>query len=112
MSAEIALWFVWAVTVAALWRYALKRWVIKARTPFASLSVYVLLAAIGIAGVYGSGLTGWQMYGHDPEDPMQQFGFVLLLFSPIGLPLLAGLPIVLLARILSAIIRRPEETPT
>lgn len=40
--------------------------------------------------------TGMQMYGFDGNDPWQVAGWFVLVFSPFGLPLLVGAPLVLL----------------
>lgn len=41
------------------------------------------------------------MYGFDSSNPRHQFGFVVLNFSPLGIPLILGTPLVLAADLLS-----------
>ena len=62
--------------------------------------------AIGIAGCWSAGLTGWSLYGLNLDDPWQLAGDILLFFSPVGLALLVGLPIVLFAEALYFVARK------
>lgn len=39
-------------------------------------------------------LTGFVMYGYEPDDPWQSIGAAAFWLSPLGLPLLAGAPVV------------------
>lgn len=53
---------------------------------------YLTLAGLFATGLLVVKLTGFVMYGYDPNDMWQRVGAVVFLYSPLGLPLLIGFP--------------------
>ena len=60
------------------------------------LVAYGLFPLFLFTGFFLVGVSEMQMYGFDADDPGHWFGFFILYFSPFGLPLILGTPIVLL----------------
>ena len=111
MNPLVALWFVWAIFVAAAWRFALGRWVIDWRNVWAVPAIYGLMIGLGILGLVVSEALGFRLYGYNPDNPRQYAAYVVLVYSPIGLPIIVGLPIVLIADTLRLLMKRKEKSP-
>ena len=60
------------------------------------LAAYGLFPLFLLTGFFLVVASGMQMYGFDANDQGHWFGFVILYFSPFGLPLVLGAPVVLL----------------
>ncbi len=90
-DAFMVLWLSWAVAIAFSWRVVLRRFVFKGTSAGSWLATYAVMLCAGIAGVVVSEWLGFRLYGYDPDDPWQFVAAGLLLYSPVGLPLLVGL---------------------
>ena len=99
----IAAWFAWAILASSAVRFVLRRWVLRFDAEWASfVACYAVM--IGLAFVEYS---GWNLKGMNRE-PLQQAATFVLIFSPIGLPLIVGGPIVFVWDFLRAW-RRSED---
>lgn len=99
-------WYLWAFACALGVRIILVR-VLKPRFGrLAHVGAYLGWIALLIAGVLLAALTGLKSYGFDPTNPAQKVGYLILVFSPIGLPLLAGAPFVLIFDLVVSLSRR------
>lgn len=91
------LWFVWAFACAFAVRTLAVRFLAPRWGRLAGyVSGYVLwlvLFAIGLTIVW---LGKLNTYGYDAADPGQFTAYVVLTYSPLGLPLVYGAPMVLL----------------
>lgn len=90
-------WIVLSVCVVLVTRIALVNLLnrkLSLRSSF--LVAYGLFPLFLLTGFFLVGVSGMQMYGFDTDDLGHWFGFFILNFSPFGLPLILGTPIVLL----------------
>jgi hypothetical protein len=68
----------------------------------AQAAAYGMWLVVLAAGWVAVELSGMQMYGFDPSDPGQMWGYWLAFYSPLGLPTLFGAPAVLAVDLLHA----------
>lgn len=61
----------------------------------AFLTAYGLFPFLLVIGFLLVGTSGMQMYGFNSNDAGHWFGFFVLYFSPFGLPIIIGTPLVL-----------------
>jgi hypothetical protein len=84
------------VAIASL----LKRYMRAERAYLVTYLAFLLFLVLGFMVV---GMTGMPMYGFDQQNWAHWFAYMTLIFSPLGLPVLLGTPIVFIADLL----RRP-----
>ncbi len=90
------LWLVWSLGVTCLTHLVLT----AAFQTFLSRRIAVVsaLAALPVLFVIGMcllGLTSFALYGGDPDSLSFRLGYYGLFWSPLGLPMLAGIPLFL-----------------
>jgi hypothetical protein len=90
-------WFAWAVACA----YAVRRLVVSRVRPTlepveAHLSAYATWVGLFLIGLGLVEISGFQLYGYDPDDLGQRTGRWIFFHSPLGLPLVVGAPVVLI----------------
>lgn len=68
----------------------------------AGFAAYAMCGLFFVVGLIVVSVTGVQMYGFDAADPAQMFGYLAFLYSPIGLPTLVGIPLLLVAELVWA----------
>ncbi|MNE02504.1 hypothetical protein D3C80_949820 [compost metagenome] len=90
-----ALWLGWAVACALGSRVVFRRLFLKNLGWLAKPTAYGMWIVLLVLGVFLVDLSGMQLYGYDPTDPRQAFGYFIFFFSPLGLPTLVGATIVL-----------------
>ncbi|OFX06215.1 MAG: hypothetical protein A3E78_15070 [Alphaproteobacteria bacterium RIFCSPHIGHO2_12_FULL_63_12] len=103
-------WIIWSVGLMLLVRagmvFAFKRF---RRSPRAFFWAYLSIACLLPIGLLIVGLSGMPMYGFDQDNWRHMFGYIVLYFSPLGVPVILGTPFVLLMDVL----RRPwRKQPT
>lgn len=74
----------------------------------AFLTAYGSFPFMLVIGFLLVGASGMQMYGFNSNDAGQWFGFVVLYFSPFGLPMIIGTPLVLVFDLLRKPWRRDQ----
>lgn len=98
------IWIAWSAAITLLVRIIVaslfKQFMAADR---AYLAAYLTFPALLVLGATVVGLTGMPMYGFDGENWAHWLGYATLYLSPIGLPLVLGIPLVLIADI----VRRP-----
>lgn len=90
-----ALWFGWAFACALGVRLGfthLFRPRLGDTAQFAAYGMWFVLLLVGAVIV---SISGMQLYGFDANDPRQMVGYVILGYSPLGLPTALGAPAVL-----------------
>lgn len=98
-------WFGWAFACALGVRLGftyLFRPRLADAAQIASYGMWFVLLLIGWAVV---SISGMQMYGFDADDPRQMMGYITLFYSPLGLPVAFGAPVVLVLDLLMAAAR-------
>lgn len=90
-----AWWYVWAFACALGVRIAFTRLLRRRLGARAQLAAYAAWPVLLFIGAVLVGISGMQMYGFDANDPRQMAGWWLLTYSPLGLPILFGAPVVL-----------------
>lgn len=88
-----AIWSVLCVTIVRLSVFWLLKKIMAARS--ALMNTYVLFPIFFIVGLVLVGFSGMPMYGFDRESASHWFGYYILFYSPMGLPLLLGSPVLL-----------------
>lgn len=92
---DIFLWLIWAFACA----YGVRvffAWVFRHFDRAAKLAAYAMWPVLIIVGMKFVGLSGYQLYGYEASDPRQFAGYLILFFSPLGLPTAVGAPAVLI----------------
>ena len=88
-------WAIWAFVASLGLRYALKRWVFRMEREWVSYACsYAAMAGLLLAAMWFVDFSGWGFKSLNRE-PLQQIGAFVLLYSPFGLPLLIGGPMVM-----------------
>jgi hypothetical protein len=70
------------------------------------IAAHLTIPALFLLGLLVVGISGMPMYGFDAANWLRWLGYVTFVFSPFGLPLLFGTPVVVVADLL----RRPWRT--
>lgn len=104
-------WWIWAPLCAWMSRALVVR-VWRSRLGdgafIAGYGGWIVSLIVGLAYVEWSGM---QMYGFNPDDVWQVSGWVVLFFSPFGLPVLFGGPIIFLIDLIRFVIRARKTDP-
>lgn len=91
-------WIAWWCGIVWLTRVILAfvlRQFLDRRTSY--VLAYTFLVFFPLIGLLVIGASGMQMYGFDRTDGGHRLGYFMLVFSPFGIPLALGLPVVFLA---------------
>jgi hypothetical protein len=102
MQLHTALWFAWAFACALGVRVGFTRLLRPRLGGTARVASYGMWLVLLLLGSVLVGLSGMQMYGFDPGDPGQMWGYWLFFYSPLGLPTLFGAPAVLAVDLMRA----------
>ena len=106
MNLELA-WPIWifysAIIVLAFRVFAVILWsrILSLKSSF--IITYGLLPFNLALGLFLVAISGLQMYGFDRTDAGHWFGYIVLFYSPLGIPVIIGAPIALI----SDLVRRP-----
>ena len=93
-----ALWLVWSFGVVFLSRIALAALLRLWLPPRKALTgAYAGLAGFLVIGVLINSPSGMQMYGFDNSSWREWTGYITLVFSPFGAPLIVGTPLTIIA---------------
>ncbi|MGQ3041056.1 MAG: hypothetical protein ACT6SD_00515 [Brevundimonas sp.] len=95
MEALTVVWLIWAFVCAFGLRVLFAR-MFRHLGGSAKLAAYAMWLFLIILGFTLVGLSGFQLYGYEPSDPRQFMGYLILFFSPFGLPTAVGAPAVLI----------------
>jgi hypothetical protein len=94
-------WSILVVLAVRIFAASLFRRLVRPERAY--LAAYLTIPALFILGLAIVGVSGMPVYGFDNTNWAHWLGYLTLFFSPFGLPLVLGTPVVLV----SDIVRRP-----
>jgi hypothetical protein len=87
-----AIWFGWAFLCAWVVRIAVVALLPRRFGAWSYLLAYAWWPSLFVAGAFIVESMGFDMYGGDPESATRTIGRAIFLYSPLGLPVVFGVP--------------------
>ena len=109
---EMVLWFGWAILCAWTARVLIVALLPRKLGLLSYLAAYAGSVLLLVVGATLSDWSGIRLYGFERSNPWHAFGWWIVAWSPLGFPLLAGAPIVVVTDLVVLLWRGRGQGPS